>query len=302
MPVRWSAAPEARFRVQLTSRGQDLSWIAAPPSNADALAALPSLATSARPQQPTPLAVVVAQSPGEAQPVLSYQPYGSGRVVVIEGAGMWRWAFLSPEHQQVEPVYDGLWQGMMRWLVAGGGLAPGQKLALRTEKVSFFSEEPAAATLLVREGALGGELPRVELQRDGAAIGSFAPVALGDEPGVYRVSFGLQPAGTYQASVVGGTARDVESTVAFDVRPNFTEQLDTAARPDLLAEMADKSGGAMLSEVSAADIARRFREHLAHHRPLQVREVTIWDRWWVLALVVGLWGTAWGLRRQRGLI
>jgi len=154
----------------------------------------------------------------------------------------------------------------------------------------------------VREGALSGELPRVELKRDGAVIGNFAPVALGDEPGVYRISFGPQPAGTYQASLSGEMADNTESTVAFDVRPNFTEQLDTTARPDLLAEMAEKSGGAMLSDVTAADIARRFREHLARHRPLQVREVTIWDRWWVLVLVVGLWGTAWGLRRQRGLI
>jgi hypothetical protein len=302
MPVRWAPSPESRFRMQVTSRGQDLSWISAAPGSGDALARLPSLATSARLQHPTPLAVVVAESPGQAQPVVSYQPYGCGRVVAIEGAGMWRWAFLSPDHQQAEPIYDGLWQGLMRWLVASGGLAPGQRLALRTEKVSFFSEEPAVATLLLRESEFTGELPRIELQRDGAVVGSFAPVPLGDEPGVFRVSFGPCPTGTYRASVAGSQAKDMGATVAFDVRPNFTEQLDTASRSDILNQIAEKSGGAMLQEVSAAEIERRFREHLARNRPVQFRETTLWDRWWVLALVVGLWASAWGLRRQKGLI
>jgi hypothetical protein len=235
--------------------------------------------------------------------VVSYQPYGSGRVVAIEGAGMWRWAFLAPAHQAADPIYESLWQGLMRWLISGGGLAPGQPLALRTEKVSFFSEEPAAATLLVREESLAGGLPRVELKRaDGTAAGSFTPTSLGDEPGAYRVNFGKLPEGAYEAAVVGAPAGAAEASTAFDVRPNFTEQLDTAARSDLLARMAEESGGAVLTEVTASEIARRFQEHLAKSRPLQVREITIWDRWWVLALVVGLWGTAWAMRRRRGLV
>lgn len=306
MPVRWSPSPEARFRMQLTGRGQDLSWIAAASHEADALARLPSLATAARPERPTPLAVVLASNApaaGDSQPVVSYQPYGSGRVVAIEGAGMWRWAFLAPEHQAADPIYESLWQGLMRWLVSGGGLAPGQVLALRTEKVSFFSEEPAVATLLVREELLAGGVPQIELNRaDGTPAGAFSPASLGDEPGAYRVDFGRLPAGAYEAAVVGGPEGAAESSTAFDVRPNFTEQLDTAARPDLLARMADESGGAVLPQITAREVARRFGQHLAESRPLQVREITLWDRWWVLALVIGLWSAAWGLRRERGLV
>jgi hypothetical protein len=303
MPVSWTPSPETRFRMQLTSRGQDLSWIAAAPGDVDTLGRLPSLATASSPQRPTPLAVVVAQSPGQAQPVLTYQPYGSGRVVAIEGAGMWRWAFLAPAHQETEPVYEALWQGLVRWLVAGSSLAPGQNLALRTDKISFFSEEPVVATLLAREAALSGGVPSVELKRaDGAIVGTFTPVPLGEEPGVYRVPFGRLATGAYQAAIVGVPTTASETTTAFDVRPNFTEQLDTAARPDLLARMAEESGGAVLAEVRAAEIAERFQAHLARSRPMQLREITAWDQWWVLVLVVGTWSTAWGLRRARGLV
>jgi hypothetical protein len=216
---------------------------------------------------------------------------------------MWRWAFLAPAHQAADPVYDALWQGLMRWLVAGGGLAPGQSLALRSDKVSFFSEEPVAATLLVREESAAGDVPLVELKRaDGTIVGSFTPAAMGDEPGVYRIAFGRLAEGTYEAALVGHTAGATETSIGLDVRPNFTEQLDTAARPDLLARMAEESGGALLPEGSGKEIARQFQEHLSRSRPMQVREITAWDRWWMLLIVVGLWGVAWGLRRARGLI
>ena len=83
-----------------------------------------------------------ASSPGEL-PVISFQPYGGGRVVVVEGAGMWRWAFLPPTYAEHHEVYAALWQSLLRWLVSGAGLLPGQKLALRTDKVIFRADEPA---------------------------------------------------------------------------------------------------------------------------------------------------------------
>jgi len=200
-------------------------------------------------------------------------------------------------------MYEALWQGLTRWLVAGGRLAPGQKMSLRTDKVNFLSEQPVTATLLVREEAIARDIPHVELRDEsGQRVSTFTPTAVGDEPDVYRVMFGVLPISTYHAHVVGESASDAELTVAFDVRPNFSEQLDTAARPDLLAALAEKSGGTLLAEPTAGELSRRFQEHLARQRPPQVREFTIWDRWWALALVVGLWSAAWTLRRQRGLI
>ena len=92
---------------------------------------------------------------------MAYQPVGNGRVVVVEGAGMWRWAFLPPEQKQQEEVYGSLWRSLVRWLVANVGLLPSQKLSLRADKLSFNTDENATATLLVRDWS--GEPPQVEL-------------------------------------------------------------------------------------------------------------------------------------------
>ncbi|MBW3541207.1 MAG: hypothetical protein KY476_13140, partial [Planctomycetes bacterium] len=95
LPVRWSPARESRYRISLTPRGEDLNWLGPHVSGgADALARLPSLARAGTPQRPKPLAVVLATADADAgPPAVTYQPYGVGRVVTIEGAGMWRWAF-----------------------------------------------------------------------------------------------------------------------------------------------------------------------------------------------------------------
>jgi hypothetical protein len=302
MPVRWSPGAESRFRVQLTGRGQGLSWISSSAPSQDALARMPSLSSSSRPERPSALAVVLALDDGAEQPVISYQPYGGGRVVAIEGAGMWRWAFLAPQHQQHEPVYDELWRGLMRWLALGAGLAPGQNAALRADRVSYFTGENASATLLVREEATVKEFGKVALRKaNGEAIGEFVPSPIGDEPGVYGVDFGVLPEGAYRAALEGHDDSS-ELTVAFDVRPNYSERLDIAARPDLLARIAEESGGIVLDDADGGKLTKQFREHLAASRPVRFQETTVWDRWWVLAAVVGLWGAAWGLRRARGLI
>ena len=165
MPLRWTPAAESRFRVELTDAGQALRWLPASGDGKSQLAELPSLATAARPEAAKALAVVLAKGvaggSGQASPVMVYQPVGSGRVVVVEGAGMWRWAFLAPEHQKQEEIYGSLWRSLVRWLVANVGMLPSQRLALRADKLSFTTDENVTATLLVRDWS--GDPPQVQL-------------------------------------------------------------------------------------------------------------------------------------------
>lgn len=308
LPLRWTPVSEARFRLNLTERGRDLRWIPSGPEPAgETLAQLPSLATTARPEQPKPLAVVLATSQGVGgegeSPVVSYQPYGTGRVVVIEGAGMWRWAFLPPEHQKHDEVYRSLWQSLLRWLVSSSDLLPGQKLALRSDKVSFGTTEPASATLLLRDEAAQGQVPAVELRGGNLEQPrQVTPVAMGDEPGAFRVVFGKLPEGRYQVRVAGSAGNDATGSAAFEVRSFFEEQLDLKARPDLMARLARDSGGLVLEGNSPQDLIRQFQEHLDQGRPQRVHRLSAWDRWWVLLGVLAVWCTAWALRRSGGLV
>jgi hypothetical protein len=305
LPVQWSPAPETHARVQLTDSGRDLRWFEAIGGEAsgDLLPRLQSLAIG-RAEKPKPLATVLAAAVGSSQeeelPVISFQPYGGGRVVVVEGAGMWRWAFLPPAYAEHHDLYAALWQSLLRWLVSGAGLLPGEQLALKADKVTFRTDEQASATLLVRDEV---DLKRVtvELTADDGRVSTFEPAPSGDEPGTFRLAFGELPEGRYRARA-GGTEQRSGAETAFDVRRFSEEQLDLNARPDLMARIAQSTGGAVLEGNNLGEIARHFAARLSSSQGQEVRRLSAWDRWWVLMGAFGLWGVTWMLRRQGGLV
>lgn len=303
LPVRWTPDRESRHRVHLTVRGQLLNWLPATMGDdgSQILSKLPSLATGSRPDHVKPLALVLAESDSAGAPAMvTYQPYGIGRVVTVEGAGMWRWAFLSPEFSGHDNIYATLWQSLLRWLVSGGGLTPGQNLLLRTDKTSYIIGEPVTATLLMREEP-GDRLPQIHLRTGNSEPKTFAPAPLGEEPGVYQVMFGALEEGEYVASI-GDVASSSSTESAFDVRPFLGEQLDVEARPDILARIAADSGGLAFADASPPAIVAAFQEHITNSASDRVQRKTAWDRWWILVGVFGVWGTAWSLRRAGGLI
>ena len=102
---------------------------------------MPALATTAQPKvKPYVATVLATNAAGGSQtvPLVTYRAagsVGSGRVVAVEGAGMWRWAFLPPQHQDRDELYGSLWRSLIRWLVTNAGMLPSQRLALRAEKM-----------------------------------------------------------------------------------------------------------------------------------------------------------------------
>jgi hypothetical protein len=320
MPVQWTPTPETRFRVKLTEPGRGMNWWPTQGSG-EMLAGLPTLVSAQTVESTKPLAVVLATSTGSSgaggasaeTPAVIYQQYGTGRVVVIEGAGMWRWAFLPPQYQSQEEIYRGLWQSLLRWLISGGeSLTPGKQMMLRADKVTFLSTEPATATLLLREEAnRRGEIPKIELSSTDSGAGAaptnqpkvFAPAAVGEEVGTYRVNFGVLPEGRYVAKAAGAKADDASAVAVLEVRNVSEEQLDLRARPDLMQRIADDSGGTVLSSDDVAnELAAKFKQHLARTRPTQVEHVPAWDHWWAMIGLILVWGASWAMRRASGLV
>jgi hypothetical protein len=192
---------------------------------------------------------------------------------------------------------------MLRWLVADTGLMAGQKMMLRSRELTFSPDEPAGVMLLLREDVARGQPPMIELKPDaGGSPKTFAPVSLRDDPTAFNVDFGKLPEGHYEARIVGAAAKDSFSKIMFDVRHKGEEELDVKAEPELMQRIADDSGGAVLGADVAGDVATGFAEHMARIRPPRSQRTTAWDKWWILAGIIGLWGASWWLRRSGGLI
>jgi hypothetical protein len=303
MPIRWTPARETRHRLRWTDEGRSLHWL--PESSADdTLAAMPSLVAAARPGTVKDHATVLATSGNEQDrvPVIAYQLVGNGRVVAIDGAGMWRWAFLPPKHRDRDDVYGTFWRSMMRWLLSNVGMLPRQQFALRPDKVTFDSRDSATATFSLRTDGEAKPVPAIELMGDELTEPrTLTPVPLG-EPGQYRVAFGRLPPGRYRARVVGSREDEPGAAAAFEVRGPLKEQLELSAQPATMEVIAQQSGGAALGKLDARVVCDYFAEHQARTRPERFSQTAAWDRWWVLGGAIGLWGVAWGLRRHAGLV
>lgn len=309
LPVRWAAdraasLNESRFRIEVTERGDDLSWLRI--GGPDGLGKLPSLSTSEKTESIKPLAVVLGRGKTTTgtSPVLTYQPYGTGKVVVVEGSGMWRWAFLPPNYREMESAYGTLWQSLLRWLISSGGLLPGEDVALQMDRVGFTEGESVSAVVLRRPELDSTDLPSVELlDETGQLVKTIQPIPVGEELGVYRVFIGALAVGHYQTqlkTIEGGVP--VTKIVHFDVRPDLREKLEVSARSDLMQQIASVSGGEALAIDELAEIGSIFQSHLEQSRPVQYQRRTAWDRWWVLVTILVLWSVCWGLRRRTGLI
>ena len=246
---------------------------------------------------------------GQSVPLLTYRAAGTlggGRVVAVEGAGMWRWAFLPPQHQDRDELYGSLWRSLIRWLVTNASMLPSQRLALRTEKSTFNTEENAVLSLLVRENRWTSGTPQVELSGPAMDMGKkgdsphlseapsgpfrqmgtvpFLPLRTvacrpwGNAPGQYHADFGRLAEGRYRVRVVGADKDETSAEAAFDVRGNLKERLDVAAAGK---HGLDRSGGrrrsaqrrpagrngAIVRRTPQAEQARARRPH-AHLGPL----------------------------------
>ena len=302
LPVKWSRGAERRFRAQVTEESQSEGWLTA--EDSDPLASMPSLVTSAAPETRGGLPRVLATSDDgpNSIPIVTYQPYGAGRTVVVEGAGMWRWALLAPEFAAAEETYSSVWNGLLQWLVSRVALSPGQNRALQSEQLRFSTDESAIATLLVRDTVSQSESPTVQLTHDGDEnVVTVTCEPAGDQPGVYQARFGELAAGSYRATLVDADQSD-RSVTAFEVRQPITERLELSPRDDLLAAIAKQSGGQLLAADDASVIAETIHQQLIDDLPIETRRTPAWDRWWVLLGVLGLWTAAWTVRRQSGLV
>jgi len=303
MPVRWKGIAETRFRVQLSPEGEFMGWF----PNVAAL--MPSLATGAQVTAVKPLATIVAraetQGALEGMAAVTYQPYGSGRVVVVEGSGLWRWALLTTGGGPHGETYGRFWNSLLRWLAASADFLPGETASLRPTQSVYTTLDRVVMQLMVREDpeASPDSTPLIVVRSaaDAKEVGRVAAVPRGNAPGVFRATVGPLPIGPYVAELIRrGQSRKV--ACAFDVQAPVQEQLDLRARPGLMKRLAEQSGGEALSESPARQIRTVYLEQWQDRHPEQFRRTPAWDRLGFLLTLAAVMGAAWVVRRRGGLV
>ncbi len=268
---------------------------------------LPSLITATRVQNEKALAVVLARSSdsesgadGKPMATLAYQRFGQGKVMAVVGQGLWRWAFLPPDQEKYSKVYPEFWAQTIRWLVSESDFLPGQNIALRTDKTTYSAGE--TVTLL---GFLRGPKvapPPITLTLPGGKTTTLTPARGDGKTADFTASYRPPSPGEYVATVAPppGNAKAVPVSAAFTIFSGQEEDANRSADPALMQQIAAVGGGQMLQAAELNTLPEKLRSaELASVRVVEPR--TLWDRWWVLAALLGLLTVEWLLRRRSGL-
>ncbi len=228
-------------------------------------------------------------------PYLASQFYGKGRTMFLGSAETWRLRAISPEgHQR-------FWTSLIREVGQGRRsrgrsrglllldrteLSPGQTVTIRAQlydaRMQPLQRESVSVSIVDELGrpVLQPDTLRVDSRKPGQFINTFRP----GRPGVYRITVPVPE------------SSDVLQANVEVVLPNL-ESENPSQNVKLLTSLSQGTGGRYLT----LDEAKEQLADLLPDRsePIVVDEQlrTLWDRQWLIFLMVGLLGLEWALRR-----
>lgn len=238
------------------------------------------------------------------QALIAHQHFGFGQVVWIGFDSTWRW-----RHRVGDKYHHQFWGQLVRWAV-------GNKISAGNEFVRFGTERSEVDTgddvalrtrwspqFLQRFPKLSA---RVEIFRLGDKTDDpFALVELPQRPEQPLMRDGKAvnlPAGEYRARLVikDGDLGPKPVETSFVVRPPSTPELiDITANRELLAQLADASGGRLLLADEVHQLPKLLRPEETTDE--LYRETPLWDHGAMLALFFALLTAEWFLRKWNGL-
>ena len=299
-PVAWGSGAAGAVKLRPTEAGRDnpIFDLGAAGTLEELLDKLPALDQASVTLGEKPLAVVLANALEQDGPILvAYQRYGQGKALSLNAGGLWRWSFRETGQEESEAAYQRFWVSLMQWLLAGNQFMPGSDTALTSARRYYSSEDPMRFLISTRNLDAALYHPRLVISGPGGKTG-IEPRPRGDS---FVAEAGPFAPGTYQVTLVNNIGKPAELSETVEVLSASVENRELSADPETMRKLADVSGGAV---VTGADVPRMAAvvQRWQERRELSHREQPVWDRWWVLAGLLGVLSLEWWLRRQEGLL
>ncbi len=239
----------------------------------------------------------------EATPLVAARRYGKGRTAAVNVEGLWRWDFF-PANDESGPLYKAFWPELVQWLATHGDFLPGRSVSLRLSADRCQPDEPVQAVMQRRGAAAAGQAaPVLRVMTAGLPAQEIRPQRLpGDDgwatvftppaPGLYR----------FEATLEGSVSTEGPAIALLRVPRPPAEADEVGADPDYLAKLAEATGGALIPADGLERAVRAFDAKAPEAIDAPPVWKPAWDRAWLLALMVGVFGAEWFMRRRSGLL
>ena len=295
VPFETALTPLARAHPAFS--GDDDFWSVLPP----VLSVFPDA-------EPRPGAEVLAtaETPRGPQPILVTQRYGQGRVAAVFTDSLWRWQ-LAPETDQ-QP-YARFWTQLISWMLPDPETADRKAIDLFADQDTIhIGETIELSARLTDPDAAPGSPPEVLITGPDERV---VPYAMTDGlvvtpagrsfPG-FTLTFTPDRPGPYTARAVLGVGPDAPDSerVRFQVRAYSPETAPRPIREDILRRLAEAGGGRYFNDLDSLDRALSvLRFSVIEEQRSDYR--SLWQRWPILVLLMGLAAAMWVLRKRLNL-
>jgi hypothetical protein len=237
---------------------------------------------------------------GEAPfPLLVSKRYGSGLVLLINADGLWRWGF-DPEVADDTPLYQNLWIQLFQWAVSFAEFNPGSDYMISTDRGTAHVHEPLRVRVRAR-AHVKAEDPAVQIYQGRLPVQNLALGADAQTGSGWSGLLALSTPGIYRLAVQTPDGKDLGAQVSVQILPPPGETDQLSADAGFLQELADKSGGRVVTGKDLPDLVRRLEAPETTVRKGDIRWETLWDRAWVLVSILFFFALEWTLRRRQGL-
>ncbi len=245
---------------------------------------------------PKTLATTFSENDSQ-QPAIVYRRHGGGQTLSLGVGNLWRWVF-NPRAEYDNNAYDRFWDQLALWLLANGGVAPIDGFSLRTDSANI----PLGENVRIRLAAQGVEMPatppHATITLDGESITTLHLASGDTNPNIATAEFTPREPGRYLATI---TAPDGSALACrFIVFRESTESTETAMDAAYLEQLANASGGRLITGEDIAPIVADLLRDAAAQAPLS-RRIPLWDTPVFFMLLCFLLGSEWYCRRRWGL-
>lgn len=239
-----------------------------------------------------------AASGSQVYPLVAWHRYGTGKCMSMASDRLWRLRFKTGDkyHWRV-------WSQSIQFLTLSRLMGEHKRIRLETDRTLYQDGEQARLYAHVLDEDFEPIVqPSFEISVNGADGNALREtVSLQPDrtsPGLYEGYFTAPVAGRYRLES-NEDDRKISNTTEFQVAVVNRELSDTHMRRDGLQRIAQLTGGSLLAPEEMAKLgslldAKPITTTVRSERPL-------WDSWLVAALLLGLLGTEWILRRRNDL-
>jgi hypothetical protein len=276
-------------------------------SSFDVFSKLPPVFSCDAPFGAKPEAVVLASakilSTTTNEPLFLSRHVNRSKSLALLCYGLWRWKSYSDGVPGSERVLENLFSNSVRWLVTRDDEKPVQ---VRPTKEIFAGSDPVEFTAQVYDEnyrPIDEAEVSLSVSRKGQ-VSQLTLTSLGN--GRFEGAYDPLPEGdyTYTARAVAGDRQIAEERGSFSVGGLNVEFQETRANKLLLQQIAARTGG----KYYEANDLRRLPEDVAALQNFRPRDVSVaeqfelWNRSWMLSVVLALFALEWLVRKRNGMI